>query len=245
MRKVLIILFILFSSSIYAKTEVDKAFAKRTSKVSTRFTLYSPEVFEGKSILQNQVFNGFECKGNNISPKLVWKNPPKNTKSFAITMYDKDAKTGSGWWHWIVYNIPSDINIIERGAGNEKKLLPKGSIIGKNDFGENSYGGVCPPSGETHNYTITLYSLSIDEINLPKDATPAMVGLYLNKYAIKKTAINSYYKNKPKIIYKENKIKDDNKIVYKKAKNADKNTKKYKLKNTDVIKNDSKKSNKN
>jgi phosphatidylethanolamine-binding protein (PEBP) family uncharacterized protein len=90
---------------------------------SGKFTLTSPDIKPMAFIKNEQVFNGFGCSGKNISPALAWKNPPAGTKSFALMVYDPDAPTGSGWWHWIIYNIPADINSLPEGAGTPDGLL--------------------------------------------------------------------------------------------------------------------------
>src|SRR3954454_21857367 len=88
------------------------------------------------------VFNKFGCSGANMSPALQWSGAPANTKSFAVTVYDPDAPTGSGWWHWVVYNIPGSATSLPRGAGDaQKKLLPAGAVQGNTDFGAAGYGG--------------------------------------------------------------------------------------------------------
>lgn len=207
MRKVFFCLFYFFVIfSLNAKTEIDKAFKIRGNDNSDKFILYSPDSYDGKEIREEQVYDNFGCDGKNLSPKLVWSGVPKDTKSFAITMYDKDAKTGSGWWHWILYNIPSNVRIIETGANKNKSLLPKGSVYGMNDYGKKEYGGACPPAGSKHNYVITLYALNVEELDLPRNATPAMVGLYLNNHKIKTANIHVFYKRNAEVIYKQNNI---------------------------------------
>jgi phosphatidylethanolamine-binding protein (PEBP) family uncharacterized protein len=102
---------------------------------SQTFTLKS-KILSGQAT-EKQVFNGFGCMGLNISPDLYWENPPKETKSFAITMYDPDAPTGSGWWHWLVFDIPNSTPSLVENAGNsDKNLLPKGVIQSVTDFGK-------------------------------------------------------------------------------------------------------------
>ncbi len=228
-KLVLFFLFILFSFQLNAKTEVDKAFRKRTKSTINKFILYSPDIYDNRQIRDEQVFNGFGCEGKNISPKLVWRNAPADTKSFAITMYDKDAKTGSGWWHWIVYNIPANVTLLETGASETRKLMPKGAIQSLNDFGTKKYGGVCPPAGSKHNYIITIYALNVEKLDLPKNVMPAMVGYYINKHKIASTAIKAFYKRNANIIYKEQNLsrEKDKKIVYKGSTPAKK--KKYSL----------------
>ncbi len=193
-RLLFIIFFLLFSINLEAKTEIDKAFIKRTGNIKNqKFLAYSPDIYEGREIRNNQVYNKYGCRGNNISPQITWKNEPKNTKSFAITMYTKDANSGSGWWHWIIYNIPNNINFLLAGASNNKSLLPKGAVQGMNDYGENQYGGVCPPLNNKYDYTITVYALDVEELDLPKNSTPAMVVLNLNNHKIATTQIKSSY----------------------------------------------------
>jgi Raf kinase inhibitor-like YbhB/YbcL family protein len=142
----------------------------------------------------DQVFNGFGCMGKNISPELEWSNVPKGTKSFAITIYDPDAPTGSGWWHWVVFDIPKDTRRISSNA-SASNSLPKGSVQGRTDFGKNGFGGACPPKGDrAHAYIVTLYALDIQKLGLDKDASPALVGFMLNSHAIEKSSVIAYYK---------------------------------------------------
>ena len=158
------------------------------------FTLKSKDI--GGQATAQQIFNGMGCTGKNISPELSWVNAPKGTKSFAITMYDKDAPTGSGWWHWVVFDIPANTNNIPQGAGDVKKnLMPKGTIQSVTDFRINGYGGPCPPKGGgIHTYTITVYALKVAKLGLDKTANPAMVGFYLNQNVIEKASLVFYYK---------------------------------------------------
>ncbi len=208
-------LFSILSTSVYSKTEIDKAFMKRTKSVGTKFTLYSPDIYNGKEILENQIYNGFGCNGKNISPKLVWKNEPAGTKSFAITIFDKDAETGSGWWHWILYNIPSNVFTIPADASEDKKLLPKGAVQGLNDYGEKKFGGVCKTNGKKHNYVITLYALNVEKLDLPKNASPAMVNYFLNLHKISTVEIKAFYTQRIGNNYKiTNKNSTKNNIKY-------------------------------
>ena len=142
----------------------------------------------------NQVFNGFGCTGKNISPQLEWKDAPKETKSFAITIYDPDAPTGSGWWHWVVFDISKDANQI---LSNSSVLgtLPKNTIQSKTDFGKNEFGGACPPqNSKSHSYITTIYALDIEKLGLDKNANAALVGFILNSHTIEKSSIVTYYK---------------------------------------------------
>lgn len=157
------------------------------------FTLRSGDV--GGQATMKQVFNGFGCSGENISPQLAWENAPEGTKSFAVTMYDPDAPTGSGWWHWLVFDIPATATGLAANAGDVKAgLAPEGSIQGVTDFGQAGYGGPCPPPGHGfHTYIITVYALSVDKLGLDEKASPAMVGYNLNANAIRKASIVMYF----------------------------------------------------
>lgn len=151
-----------------------------------------------------QVFNSFGCSGKNISPQLSWKNAPAGTKSFAITAYDPDAPTGSGWWHWLVFNIPKSVDHLKTGAsatstntaGNSKagKAMPAGSIESMTSYGSTGFGGACPPEGDKpHRYIFTVYALNTDEIKQGADARPELIGFFLNSHAIAKASIMAYY----------------------------------------------------
>ena len=121
-------------------------------------TLTSSDIKEGSTIANEQVFKGFGCTGGNASPALSWNGAPSGAKSFAVTMYDPDAPTGSGWWHWVVFNIPPNVTSLPKGAGDVKKrLMPKGAVQSRTDFGSDGYGGPCPPPGDKpHRYQITV-----------------------------------------------------------------------------------------
>ena len=158
------------------------------------FRLTSPQIEAGERIAEEQIFNGFGCNGGNVSPALQWRNAPANTKSFAVTMYDPDAPTGSGWWHWNVFNIPAEATGLTKGASSKINTLPKGSIQGRTDFGKPGYGGPCPPEGDSpHNYRITVYALKTEKIPLDQDAPAAMLGFYLHQNLIEKAELSAYY----------------------------------------------------
>jgi Raf kinase inhibitor-like YbhB/YbcL family protein len=158
------------------------------------FTLKSKDI-DGQMTTQ-QVLNGFGCTGQNLSPQLSWENSPAGTKSFAITIHDKDAPTGSGWWHWVVFDIPANINELKRGAGDAtKNVLPNGAVQGLTDFGQPGYGGPCPPQGDNpHEYLITIYALKSDKLGLDSKASAAMVGFYINANVLAKASLVAYYK---------------------------------------------------
>ena len=143
------------------------------------FSVTSPDIKNGAPIATAQVFTG--CKGENISPALSWSGEPAGTQSFAVTMFDPDAPTGSGWWHWTVFNIPASVHSLPAGAGSEgSKDMPAGAGQGRTDFGFAHYGGPCPPPGPAHHYHITVYALKVPTLPLDDTASGAKVGFNLH-----------------------------------------------------------------
>ena len=124
-----------------------------TAAKASAFKLTSPELKPGQMLPASYEFAGFGCAGENLSPALQWQGAPAGTQSFAVTMYDPDAPTGSGWWHWMVYNLPADTSSLPRGAGSvDAPILPAGAVQQRIDFGIHGYGGVCPPAGRSAEY---------------------------------------------------------------------------------------------
>ncbi len=157
------------------------------------FTLRSDQM--GGQLTIDQVYSGFGCTGKNISPELRWTGAPKAAKSFAVTVYDPDAPTGSGWWHWVVFNIPADVTELKTGAGDpSKKLAPAGSVQSTTDYGKPGFGGACPPIGDRpHRYIFTVFALDVQKLDLDEKAGAALVGFMLNSHAIAKASVISYY----------------------------------------------------
>jgi len=162
------------------------------------FTLSSPTVKPGSMLTDAQVFKGFGCEGKNISPALKWSGAPAGTKSYAVTVYDPDAPTGSGWWHWVVYNIPASATELPEGAGGaDGKGLPAGAVQGRTDFGAAGFGGACPPAGDKpHRYIFTVYALKTDKIDAPADASAALVGFMINANKLGKASFEAKYGRK-------------------------------------------------
>ncbi len=155
------------------------------------FKLTSKELKNNDTLPDAQVFNGYGCNGGNVSPQLSWINPPENTKSFAIICHDPDAPRENGWYHWLVVNIPSKTNSIEKG----------GKIIGATetitDFETTGYGGACPPVGHgIHHYDFTIYALDVDKINVKSTDKPKKVEEAILKHAIAKSTITGLYERK-------------------------------------------------
>lgn len=177
MKKLTTVLLILLTQSVFAA-----GFTLKTSS------------FDVKKPLPNKhVFNGFGCSGENVSPELEWSGAPKDTKSFAIMVYDPDAPTGSGWWHWTVANIPANVSKIEEGASAAKKL-PPGSVEGRTDFGAPGFGGACPPQGnKPHRYIFSIYALKTDKLDINGEASGAMVGFNVLANTIDKASFTVKY----------------------------------------------------
>ena len=123
-----------------------------------------------------QFADTFGCQGGNQSPQVKWSGAPVGTKSFVVTLYDPDAPTGSGWWHWVVANIPAEVGELPAGAGSVGGRLPGGASTIANDAGQAGYLGACPPVGRDHRYIVTVHALKVEKLDLPPNATPALVG---------------------------------------------------------------------
>ena len=151
------------------------------------FTLTSTDVAEGQQLNIAQVYKGFGCEGGDTSPMLSWSHAPEGTKSFALTLYDPDAPTGSGWWHWFAFNIPADVTELKAGAA-----LPDGAVELANDFGTKGFGGACPPPGKVHRYQFTVHALP-DTLELNDQVSNALAGFMVNANSIASASITAVY----------------------------------------------------
>jgi Raf kinase inhibitor-like YbhB/YbcL family protein len=128
-----------------------------------------------------QVYGGFGCHGNNVSPHISWTHVPAGTKSIVVTIHDPDAPTGGlGWTHWEVVNIPPSETSIEKGASGNPAMLPAGAVETLTDFGESRYGGPCPPKGESHRYVVTASALTVPGIDVKAASSPALVAYQMH-----------------------------------------------------------------
>ena len=162
------------------------------------FKLTSADVKPGTPIANTFVFKGFGCAGDNQSPALAWTGAPAGTKSFAITVYDPDAPTGSGFWHWTVVNIPASVTSLGRNAGEAGgKNLPAGAVMGRTDFGTAAYGGPCPPAGDkAHRYVFTVFAVKTDKLDIDGNAAGAIVGFNLHFNTLAKATFTATYGRK-------------------------------------------------
>jgi Raf kinase inhibitor-like YbhB/YbcL family protein len=171
-----------------AKTGVDN---NGNMKKIPHFSVTSSDITDGQTLANAHVYSG--CGGANLSPQLAWSGLPNGTKSIAITAYDPDAPTGSGWWHWLAFNIPADVEYINTGV-NLKQDVNADIIEGRNDYGEYGYGGACPPEGDpAHNYIFTIWALDVAKLDLDDNASAATIGFHLNVHAIAKGQISATY----------------------------------------------------
>src|ERR1700733_4363453 len=168
--------------------------ALSTTALAAPFALTSKDFKDGGAMPDKQSFNSFGCSGGNVSPDLTWTNPPAGTKSFALMVHDPDAPTGSGWWHWVVYNIPATTTALPAGAGAAAgTLLPAGAVQGRTDFGTHAYGGPCPPPGQVHHYHFRFYALKVAKLDVPADASSALIAFNVHANALAEAQITALY----------------------------------------------------
>lgn len=149
------------------------------------FTLTSPDIAEGQQLSSDFVFQGFGCEGGNMAPTLEWSGAPEGTESFAVTVYDPDAPTGSGWWHWFAFNIPSDVTSLPGGGEVNGVELT-------NDYGAEGFGGACPPPGEAHRYQFTVHALGT-MLEIDSSVSNALAGFMVNANSLASSTITAVY----------------------------------------------------
>jgi Raf kinase inhibitor-like YbhB/YbcL family protein len=159
------------------------------------FELTSDDVQHGEKLDTPQVSGIFGAGGDDVSPHLSWGSFPEGTKSFAVTCYDPEAPTASGFWHWAVVDIPVDVTELARGAGDEEGSgLPSGAFQLRNDAGVRQYVGAAPPSGHgRHNYYFVVHAVDVESLGIDKDATPAFLGFNLFSHTLGRATINAWY----------------------------------------------------
>ncbi|MCP1216216.1 kinase inhibitor [Acetobacter orientalis] len=157
------------------------------------FVLTSPAFKNGDTLPQAQVFNGMGQSGQNLSPALAWHGVPQGTQSFVVTVYDPDAPTGSGWWHWVVANIPANVTSLPEGAGSGKAGLPAQAVQVRTDFGQPGYGGAAPPVGRKHHYVFTVHALDVPALDITPEASPALVGFMVHHHTLGAATLTAVY----------------------------------------------------
>jgi Raf kinase inhibitor-like YbhB/YbcL family protein len=169
--------------------------AALAASTASAFEITSPDIAPGGKISDQYVFSGFGCTGKNVSPALKWSGAPAGTKSFALMVYDPDAPTGSGFWHWVMFDIPPTVTELPQGAGDLKSgKAPAGAVQSRTDFGVPGYNGPCPPKGDApHHYHFMLFAVDTPKLDANADASAAVVGFNLHFHTLAKTEFVGLY----------------------------------------------------
>jgi Raf kinase inhibitor-like YbhB/YbcL family protein len=147
------------------------------------FTVTSEDVIEDQIVPLAQRSEG--AGGTSTSPQLSWSGFPGTTNSFAITVYDPDAPTGSGFWHWAVYNIPASVTSVASGAGTLGGALPPRALMLKNELRRREYSGAEPPEGTgVHRYAFVVHAVDTEQLDLDPESTPAVLGFNLHFHTV-------------------------------------------------------------
>ncbi|MEN3270457.1 YbhB/YbcL family Raf kinase inhibitor-like protein [Pseudonocardia sp.] len=161
------------------------------------FAVTSTDATDGQEFATAQRSGILGAGGEDVSPQLDWTGFPEGTRSFAVTVYDPDAPTGSGFWHWAVVDLPASVTSLPSGAGDEEGSgLPEGAFQLANDAGAKRYVGAAPPPGHgPHHYYIAVHALDVESLGIPQDATPAFLGFNLFSHTLARAVIVATYEN--------------------------------------------------
>jgi Raf kinase inhibitor-like YbhB/YbcL family protein len=160
------------------------------------FTLTSADISDGQPLKNAQVSGIMGAGGEDVSPQLSWSGFPEETRSFAVTVFDPDAPTASGFWHWAVANLPATVTELPAGVG-DGSMLPGDALTLCNDAGMRRYVGAAPPAGHGyHRYFVVVHALSVEKLDLTEDASPAYLGFNVFMTAIARAVIHGTYEQK-------------------------------------------------
>ncbi|WP_433333178.1 YbhB/YbcL family Raf kinase inhibitor-like protein [Spirillospora sp. CA-294931] len=154
------------------------------------FELRSDDVAEGERLADEHVFDDWGFSGRNRSPHLSWSGFPAETKSFAVTCFDPDAPTGSGFWHWVLFDVPAEVTELATGAGTEDAKV---GVHARTDYGTKAYGGAAPPPGDPHRYVFTVHALDVETLGIDSDVSPAVAGFNITAHTLARASIVPVY----------------------------------------------------
>lgn len=167
-----------------------------TAGWASEFVLSSPDSRLVVSVPEKYTAKAFGCSGGNVSPALSWHGAPAGTRSFVLTLFDPDERsTPSGWWHWVVYDLPPSVDHLSEGAGaSSSKALPPGTQQGRSDLGEDAYHGPCPAAGDPpHRYVFTLYALDVAKLPVARESSGGMVTSVVQDHLLGKAVFIAHY----------------------------------------------------